>query len=237
MSDQREQPRARRLHQDPVSSTAARTPDGAVLEGRHARLVPVKASHAETLYRLSHGDETALQLWDYLPYGPFTREEDFADWLAARSASKDPLFYTILDRNSGRAEGMASYLNIVPGNASIEIGHIWFVPAIQRSPKTTDALYQMMRHAFDDLGYRRLEWKCNAANAKSRAAARRLGFGFEGVFHRHMIVKGRNRDTAWYSLLAEEWPGVRANFEAWLAPGNFDTDGRQKSSLAELNRF
>ncbi|MEX0922256.1 MAG: GNAT family protein [Rhodovibrionaceae bacterium] len=237
MTQQQETPRRRRLSEDAVETPPAAWPERGDILGRRTRLTPVMAGHAEALFELSHGDETKRRLWAYLPYGPFADAEAFTAWVELRAASEDPLFYAVLDKDSGRPEGMTSYLNIVPGNASIEIGHIWFVPEIQRSPKTTDALYAMLRHAFDDLGYRRLEWKCNAANAKSRSAARRLGFGYEGVFFRHMIVKGRNRDTAWYSLLAEEWPRVRDNFEAWLAPENFDSEGRQKRSLTELNRF
>lgn len=230
-----EKPRPRRLSEDPVETPPAGTPARAAIEGGYTRLEPLDPAHGESLFALSHGDAEKARIWAYLPYGPFDDRAAFSAWLEARAASKDPLFFAVLDRTTGRPEGVASYLNIVPANASIEIGHIWFAPVMQRSPKSTDALYAMMRHAMDDLGYRRLEWKCNAANAKSRAAARRLGFGYEGVFFRHMIVMGRNRDTAWYSLLDEEWPRVRANFEAWLAPENFDNAGRQKTSLSELN--
>lgn len=230
-----ERPRPRHLSQDPVDGAPAQRPARAEIAGRYTRLVPITAEQAETLYDLSHGQAAGPELWAYLPYGPFTDAAAFAAWVAERAASDDPLFFAVLDGESGRPEGMASYLNIAPATGSIEIGHIWFSPVMQRSPKSTDALYAMIRHAFDALGYRRVEWKCNALNAKSRAAARRLGFGYEGIFYRHMIVKGRNRDTAWYSLLAEEWPRIASNFEAWLAPENFDAEGRQKTALSELD--
>jgi RimJ/RimL family protein N-acetyltransferase len=129
---------------------------------------------------------------------------------------------------------MASYLNIVPANGCIEIGHIWFAPPLQRTRGATEAIFLMMRHVFDDLGYRRLEWKCDALNEGSKRAARRFGFTYEGTFRQHMVVKGRNRDTAWFSLLDREWPAVRAAFETWLAPDNFDTAGRQRASLSTL---
>lgn len=237
MNDHAETPRPRHLHREAVESAAARRPARAAIDGLYVRLMPVATEHAETLFALSHGDAEKARIWDYMPYGPFDDLAAFTAWIEGCATSEDPLFFAVLDRATGRPEGMATYLNIVPANASIEIGHIWFSPVLQRSPKSTDALYRMIRHAFEELGYRRVEWKCNALNAKSRAAARRLGFGYEGVFFRHMIVKGRNRDTAWYSLLAEEWPRVRDNFEAWLAEGNFDAEGRQKTSLSALNAF
>ncbi len=146
------------------------------------------------------------------------------------------MFFAVRDEGSGRAGGVASYLNIHPQPGTIEIGHIWFGPALQRTPAATEALYLLLHHAFDDLGYRRLEWKCNALNAASRRAAVRLGFAFEGTFYQHQIVKGRNRDTTWFSILDGEWPPIRANFEAWLAPENFDEAGGQRASLGDLNR-
>jgi RimJ/RimL family protein N-acetyltransferase len=139
-----------------------------------------------------------------------------------------------VDAATGWASGVVSYLRIEPDHGSIEIGHIWFAPALQRTPQATEAIHLLARHAFDDLGYRRLEWKCDAANARSRAAAERFGFTYEGTFRQHMIVKDRNRDTAWFSLLDREWPAARAAFEAWLAPQNFDAEGRQRRRLAEL---
>ena len=151
-----------------------------------------------------------------------------------RARSSDPLFFAIVDPATGEAAGMASYLNIVPANGCIEIGHIWFAPPLQRTRAATEAIFLLMRHVFDDLRYRRLEWKCDALNAPSRRAAGRFGFSYEGTFRQHMIVKGRNRDTAWFALLDRDWPRVRAAFERWLAPANFDPAGSQRSALAAL---
>jgi RimJ/RimL family protein N-acetyltransferase len=171
-----------------------------------------------------------------MPSGPFAMLEPFRSWLRDCSASADPVFYAIRDGRDGQAKGMASYLNIHPKDGRIEIGHIWLGPALQQSREATESLVLLMRHALDDLGYRRLEWKCNALNDASRRAAARLGFAYEGIFYQHQIVKGRNRDTAWFSILDREWPAIRANFDVWLAPDNFDADGRQIRSLGEMNR-
>ncbi|MGH8009856.1 MAG: GNAT family N-acetyltransferase, partial [Candidatus Binatia bacterium] len=189
-------------------------------------------------FTASHGDATKERIWDYLPYGPFVSREEFDAHLAAQAAGEDPLFFTIRPHASGRAEGVASLMTIEPVHRSIEIGHIWLGPDLQRTPAATEALYLLIAHAMDrgDLGYRRMEWKCNAANAASRAAACRLGFIHEGVFYQHRIVKGCNRDTAWFSILDREWPPLRANFETWLDPANFDADGKQRRSLGSLNR-
>jgi len=215
----------------------ARWPFRAPIEGTWAGLEPVDPGlHAAALYACSHRTpEEAEALWRYMPYGPFADEKAFATWLGDCASAADPLFYAIVDHDDGAVVGMASFLNIFPKNGSIEIGHIWFAPTVQRSRLTTEALYLMMRHAMDDLGYRRLEWKCNALNGPSRTAARRLGFRFEGIFYKHLVVKGRNRDTAWYSILDDEWPLVRERFEAWFAPDNFDAGGRQKRSLSAMN--
>jgi len=202
------------------------------LEGELVRLEPVDvARHAGQLFA---AQSSAPELWEYLPYGPFGSETAFRVWLTERAASSDPLFYTIIERTSGRALGMASFLRVEPGHGVIEVGHIWYSPALQRTRLATDAMYVMARHVFDDLGYRRYEWKCNALNEPSRRAAVRLGFTFEGVFRQHMVIKGENRDTAWYSMLDGEWPAAKAGFEAWLRPDNFDAEGRQLRSLAEL---
>ena len=151
-----------------------------------------------------------------------------------RHVSNDPLFFAIREKLSGKAYGMASYLNVRPSDGVLEMGHIWFSPTLQRSRPATEALFLLMRSAFDELGYRRVEWKCNALNGPSRRAAPRLGFRFEGVFYRHMIVKGRNRDTAWYSIIDEEWPRVRDGIERWLAADNFDEHGRQRRPMREM---
>jgi RimJ/RimL family protein N-acetyltransferase len=210
----------------------ARLPQRVPLEGDAVVLEPVDpARHANDLFLASEG---APALWDYLAYGPFENQRVFTEWLKERAASDDPLFYAVIDRASRQARGMASLMRTVPEHGVIEIGHIWFAPALQRTRQATEAIYLLARHAFDDLGYRRLEWKCDALNLPSRRAAERFGFVFEGVFRQHMVVKGRNRDTAWFSIVDGEWPGVRAAFEAWLSPDNFDDEGQQRRSLSEI---
>ena len=196
------------------------------------RLEPVDPGrHAGDLFAASDG---APELWDYVAYGPFESERVFTEWVKDRAASDDPLFYAVVDRDSGTARGMASLMRIDAENGVIETGHIWFAPVLQRTRQATEAIYLLARHSFDDLGYRRFEWKCDSLNQPSRRAAERFGFIFEGVFRQHMVIKGRNRDTAWFSIVDGEWPVVRAAFEAWLAPENFDEEGRQRRSLAEV---
>jgi RimJ/RimL family protein N-acetyltransferase len=213
--------------------TPARRPTHRALTGERVRLEPLDPErHAEDLLAAAQGDP---QLWRYLPYGPFAGVAELRSWLAEHAPSADPLFLAVVDTATGRAGGVVSYLRVEPVHGCIEIGHIWFGAQLQRTPAATETIYLLARHAFDDLGHRRLEWKCDAANARSRRAAERFGFTFEGVFRQHMIVKGRNRDTAWFSLLDGEWPAARAAFEAWLAPANFDADGRQRHSLAALS--
>ena len=196
------------------------------------RLEPVDPGrHADDLFLASEG---APELWNYLAYGPFPNQQVFTEWLEERADSNDPLFYAVVDRDSGTARGMASLMRIKPEHGVIEVGHIWFAPVLQRTRQATEAIYLLARDVFDDLGYRRFEWKCDSLNLPSRRAADRFGFVFEGVFRQHMVIKDRNRDTAWFSILDGEWPVVRAAFEAWLAPENFDGEGRQRRSLAEL---
>jgi RimJ/RimL family protein N-acetyltransferase len=208
-----------------------------VHEGRYARVEPLAPdAHAADLVAAGHGDAVRDRIWEYLPYGPFGTESELRAHLDAQAVSDDPLYFAIRPHASGRAEGIASLMTIEPEHRSIEIGHIWLGPDLQRTPAATEALYLLIAHAMDDLGYRRMEWKCNAANAASRAAAIRLGFTHEGVFYQHRIIKGCNRDTAWFSILDAEWPAIRANFETWLDPANFDDEGRQRRSLGELNR-
>jgi RimJ/RimL family protein N-acetyltransferase len=204
------------------------------LHGDRVSLAPLDAArHGDDLYAAAHDARDPL-LWRYLAYGPWPDDRaGFDAHLAAQEASSDPRFYAVV-LDGGRAVGVVSYLRMDPPNGVIEIGHIWFGAVLQRTPAATEVVYLLARHAFDDLGHRRLEWKCDAANARSQAAARRFGFTFEGIFRQHQIVKGRNRDTAWFSLLDHEWPAARAGFEAWLAPGNFDADGRQHAGLAQL---
>jgi RimJ/RimL family protein N-acetyltransferase len=210
----------------------ARRPDRAPLEGETVRLEPVDPDrHAGDLFAASEG---APALWDYLAYGPFPNPQVFTEWLKERAASDDPLFYAVIDRNLGAAGGMASLMRIKPENGVIEIGHIWFAPVLQRTRQATEAIYLLAQHAFDDLGYRRFEWKCDSLNQPSRRAAERFGFVYEGVFRQHMVIKDRNRDTAWFSIVDGEWPLVRAAFEAWLSSENFDREGRQRRSLADV---
>jgi RimJ/RimL family protein N-acetyltransferase len=212
----------------------ARLPERIALDGDAVRVEPVNPPrHAKQLFESSAGADS---IWDYLPYGPFASQAQFTDWLEARAASNDPLFFTITNHEAGEARearGMASLLRMAPEHGVIEIGHIWFAPTLQRTRAATEAIYLLSRYAFE-LGNRRYEWKCNALNVASRRAAERFGFTFEGVFRQHMVVKGRNRDTAWYSMTDAEWPSRRAAFEAWLSPDNFDSAGRQRRSLAEL---
>jgi RimJ/RimL family protein N-acetyltransferase len=212
----------------------ARMPDRITLEGRLVNLVPVDPEvHAEALYVCSH-DPADPELWTYLFVGPFPNVSDFRGYLETVATSPTDIFFTIVDRATGRPAGIASYLRIEPQHGVIEIGHIWFGVALQRTPGSTEAMYLLARHAFDDLGHRRLEWKCDALNRRSCRAAERLGFTFEGVFRQHMVNKGRNRDTAWYGMLDGDWPSRRHAFEAWLAPANFDAKGIQVRSLAEI---
>jgi len=216
--------------------TPAKSPERAPLAGTSVRLEPLDpARHGRPLFKASHEEEGAADLlFRHLPYGPFVGFDDFAAWLDQHAASTDPLFFAIVDMETLTPQGMASYLRMAPEHGVIEIGHIWFSPGLQRTRKATEAIYLMSKHAFDDLGYRRLEWKCDALNEPSRRAAERFGFTFEGVFRQHMVVKGRNRDSAWFSILDGEWPLVRAAFEAWLAPENFDKHGAQRRSLGEI---
>jgi RimJ/RimL family protein N-acetyltransferase len=197
----------------------------AELAGRHVTLRPVSVADAEALFEA--GRDPAI--WTYLPYGPFDSVEAMRARLAAIEDSLDPLFFTVV--RGGEPQGIVSYLRIDTEHGSIEIGHIWFGTPLQRTTAATEAIYLLGTHAMDELGYRRFEWKCNALNEKSRRAAERFGFTFEGVFRNHMVVKGQNRDTAWYSITDDEWPVIRAAFEAWLSPENFDENGAQRRPL------
>jgi RimJ/RimL family protein N-acetyltransferase len=215
---------------------SGKAPERRPLEGRLVIAEPVDLEqHAESLYLASHETAEARRIWEYLPDGPFDDFPGFKTWLSAMAGHPDRAVFVFRDRHSDRFAGIATYLDIRPSHGAIEVGYIWFAPFLQRTPAATEALFLMLRHAFDTLGYRRMQWRCNALNQKSRAAALRLGFTYEGIFYRHMVVKGHNRDTAWYSILEEEWPRIRANFETWLAPENFDGEGRQKQSLRTLN--
>ncbi len=202
------------------------------MQGRHCRLEPLTEAHAAELYEAAAAD-TDGHSWTYLHYGPFNTQAEYTTWIADRAASTDPLFFAILEADTGRAVGVASFLRIDPTNGVIEVGHLYFSPALQGTTAATEAMYLMMRHAFE-LGYRRYEWKCDSLNAPSRRAALRLGFQFEGIFRQAVVVKGRNRDTAWFSVIDGEWPHLRARFDKWLAPENFDAQGRQLCPLSEI---
>ncbi|SNX70214.1 RimJ/RimL family protein N-acetyltransferase [Cereibacter ovatus] len=199
--------------------------------GRYALLERLSADrHAADLHRAFSGDDT---LWDYLPYGPFASTAAYHHWVRGVEGAADPLFFAIRARDTGHCGGVASFLRIAPEAGSIEIGHICLAPAIQRSPVATEALFLMMQWAFD-AGYRRCEWKCDALNLPSRRAAQRLGFSYEGTFRQAAVVKGRNRDTAWFSVIDTEWAALREAFTLWLAPRNFGADGRQAERLSDL---
>ena len=223
----------RRLSLDPVERVPpAELPLRSSLGGRFVRLEPLDPDrHAAALFSAAHGPGQD-DLWRYLPYGPFADSARMRDHLVRQAISSDPLFFAACDR-SGAALGIVSFLNIHPSNGSIEIGHIWFGFALQRTPAATEAIYLLIRHSFER-GYRRVEWKCDAANQPSRRAARRFGFAHEGIFYRATVVKGRNRDTAWYSIIDEEWPAVQEAFETWLVPDNFDAADRQRRKLAAI---
>jgi RimJ/RimL family protein N-acetyltransferase len=197
------------------------------MAGRLCTLEPLTPAHAPALWDAFSLD-TDGRNWTYLAHDPFTRYDAFEAWVAQSAASTDPQFYAVL---VGDAAGLAAYLRITPPAATIEVGHIHFSPRLQHTPAATEAMYLMMRRVFE-LGYRRYEWKCDALNAPSRRAAERLGFSFEGVFRQALVTKGRNRDTAWYACIDREWPVLRAGFERWLSPANFDGSGRQRQSLA-----
>jgi RimJ/RimL family protein N-acetyltransferase len=211
-----------------VDATPAQRPGPVTLEGRYGRVEKLNAHHAADLWRAVAGHD---QLWTYMSYGPFVEAAAFEAWLIGRVALDDPYSYAIVDL-SGRALGIAALMDVRPAMRSIEVGHIVYAPALQRTALGTEAQYLLARYAFETLGYRRYEWKCNALNAASRRAALRYGFTFEGVLRAHMIVKGRNRDTAYFSMLDLEWPARKAALERWLAPDNFDAAGCQRSSLS-----
>ncbi len=216
---------------DVTGWTARTRPPRAVMQGRYVRLEPADpGAHAADLFEAFSADREG-RIWTYLPYGPFAGAGEVEQWMQATCLGDDPLFHAIIDGATGKAVGVASYLRIEPAVGVIEVGHINYAPALQRTRGATEAMYLMMARVFDELGYRRYEWKCDALNAPSLAAAARLGFTYEGLFRQATMYKGRNRDTAWYSILDTEWPRIKAAFEAWLDPANFDADGRQKRPL------
>ncbi|RKU08385.1 GNAT family N-acetyltransferase [Candidatus Poribacteria bacterium] len=211
--------------------TPVDVPQKADYEGKFITLSPINPqTDVAELYRCSHGSDVKEQIWTYMSYGPFNSTHDMHKWLGEGAESEDPLFFTVHHLESKQRVGMVSFLNIVSDMRRLELGHIWYSPDSQRSNVNTEAIYLMLCEAFDRLKYRRVEWKCDALNEKSRAAALRLGFKFEGIFRQHMIIKGQNRDTAWYSMLDSEWAAIKKNMEMWLYQ-----DPDQQLSLTSLN--
>ncbi len=208
-------------------------PPRETMQGRFCRLEPLDADrHTDALF-----DAYALdgegRMWTYLTRGPFAMRERYRAWMNDACTGRDPLYFAVIDLATGKATGETSYMRIDAANGCIEVGNLAFSPLLQKKPAATEAMYLMMRHAFE-LGYRRYEWKCDALNAPSRAAALRLGFSFEGLFRQAVIYKGRSRDTAWFSVIDGEWPALQAAFERWLDPSNFDEAGNQKTRLSNL---
>ncbi|WP_151718528.1 GNAT family N-acetyltransferase [Gemmobacter serpentinus] len=209
-------------------------PSGVVLEGSYTRLEPLDGeAHAADLYRAVAGEDG---LWTFMPYGPFAGAAAYHRWVKDRETSRDPVFVAIRDLETGHVGGVAAFLRIDQANGVIEVGHICLAPELQKTRAATEAMFLMMQWAFA-MGYRRFEWKCDARNLPSRRAAQRLGFSFEGIFRQHLIVKGQNRDTAWFSVIDSEWPGLDEAFRAWLAPANFSDGGRQRERLSDLTQL
>ena len=207
-------------------------PAAVTLAGYWVALEPLSAArHAHSLWQAVVGQD---EVWTWLADGPYSSEEDLADAVLAKETGSAARFFAIVPRSTSTAAGYASLMRMDPANGVVEVGNVMFSPALQRTPAATEAMFLLARYIFEDLGYRRYEWKCNALNLPSRRAAERLGFTFEGVFRQHMIVKSRSRDTAWYSMLDSEWPPRRQAFEAWLAPENFHADGSQRQPLASF---
>lgn len=216
-----------------IDWSAPSLPPRTPMQGRYCRLEALDISkHAVSLYETLCSGSPAE--WTYLPYGPFQELASFKVWLQQQCLQDDPLFYTICDTDSGKASGLASYLRIDTTGGVIEVGHIHYSKWLQKTPMATEAMYLMMQRVFDELGYRRYEWKCDALNERSRSAALRLGFSFEGIFRQATMYKNRNRDTAWYSIIDSEWPRLKMAYEAWLAVDNFDDSGSQIKSLRHI---
>lgn len=217
---------------EPVNQkSAGDLPQRRVYSGRFVTLAPIEANlDADELFETSHGSGAKEMLWTYMAYGPFENKNAMASWLESNQSSLDPLFLTVYQKEPQRRVGMVSFLNIAADMRRLELGHIWYGPEAQRTKVNTECVYLMLTEAFDHLGYRRVEWKCDALNERSRAAAIRLGFRFEGIFRQHMIIKGKNRDTSWYAIMDGEWPAIRNNMEAWLYESS-----ENGPSLRELN--
>lgn len=212
----------------------ASPPDRTPIKGKSCSLVPVDPqNHRRSLFESYNIDEEG-GLWTYLPVGPFKAEDEIEIWLVELSKSEDPMFFTIVDNSTGKAVGVVSFLRFVPEMGVIEVGFITYSPLLQRTVMATETMYLMMARVFDDWGYRRYEWKCDALNTPSRNSAERLGFTYEGIFRQAVIYKGRNRDTAWFSIIDREWPMIKTGFQNWLSPENFDEKGNQKEKLRDL---
>lgn len=215
---------------------ACEYPPHITLTGDYCKLEPLDPlKHGRDLYS-AFGEDQDHRNWTYLPYGPFDDFASFNTWLTEINLRMDPQFYAVLEKESSVATGIASYLRIEPIMGVIEVGHIHYSPLLQKTPMATEAMYLMMKHVFDDLGYRRYEWKCDALNEASKKAANRLGFSFEGIFRQALMYKGRNRDTAWFSVIDKEWPDLKRAFQQWLRPENFDAQGRQQQDLKTLQK-
>jgi RimJ/RimL family protein N-acetyltransferase len=218
--------------QTPLEWKPVQPPGPVTLRGRLVTLEPLNAdSHGAALWQAVRGHD---QVWAWLFDGPNASEADLRSDLKRKQAAADTVFLAIVPAETGLAAGYASYMRMEPAHGVVEVGNIMLSPALQRTAAATEAMYLMAGHVFDHLGYRRYEWKCNALNEPSRRAAQRLGFTFEGIFRQHMVVKGRNRDTAWFSMLDSEWPARKRAFVAWLDPENFDEEGRQRRSLQSI---
>ena len=224
------EPQTNLTHWQPVP-----LPVPVTLTGRFVTLEPLSAvQHAQALWQAVHGHD---QVWDWLADGPYASEADLAAALELKETGAAARFFALIPNATGQPAGYASLMRMDPANGVIEVGNVMFSPALQRTPAATEAMYLMARHIFEELGYRRYEWKCNALNLPSQRAAKRLGFTYEGIFRQHMIVKGRNRDTAWFAMLDSEWPARKRPFEAWLAEENFDAEGQQIRTLGEFQDF
>lgn len=224
------------MSNDELHWQSASLPNSGTLEGRFIRLEKLDtARHGDDLWTALEGPNSDPKLWDYLPYGPFDQRDEFNAWLARHAEDKDPWFYAVVDQATGKVDGLLSLMSIVPAHGRIEIGHVTFGASMQRTPKGTEAIYLLAKESFA-LGNRRLEWKCNGDNARSKRAAERFGFSYEGTFRQHMVVKGVNRNTAWYSILDSEWPELQKAFEGWLAEENFEA-GQQVKGLETFRRL
>ena len=212
----------------------AQLPPRTPMEGRWCRVEPLDvARHGAELFA-AYAEDREGRIWTYMGYGPFASLAEFEAWMAATCLGEDPLFHAIVEVASGRALGVASFLRAQPEVGVIEVGHVNYAPPLQRTAAATEAMVLMMARIFEELGYRRYEWKCDALNEASRRAAERLGFIFEGVFRQATLYKGRNRDTAWYAITDRDWPALKRAYDAWLDPANFDAAGAQKARLAEF---